>query len=85
MRTSRSQCRLLLWLLVQCGVTDVPLLKAYEELKQRLRKQVGISTTMHKSDLGNIFYSNSILSLICKDFSHPELAKNIVIYPDESE
>ncbi|KAI0349300.1 hypothetical protein OH77DRAFT_1282580 [Trametes cingulata] len=85
MRISRSQRRLLLWLLEECGVKDVPSLKAYEELEQKLRKQVGVPTTMHKSDFGNIFYSNSICSLICKDFSHPDLAKSIVIYPDESE
>ncbi|KAI0359548.1 hypothetical protein OH77DRAFT_1472817 [Trametes cingulata] len=85
MRVSRSQRRLLLWLLQECGVKDVPSLKAYEELERQLRVQVGVPTTMHKSDFGNIFYSNSISSIICKDFSHPDLAKNIVIYPDESD
>ncbi len=65
MRMSLSQRRLLLWLLRECGVKDVPSLRAYHELEQQLRRQVGVPTSLHKSDLGNLFYSNSILALVC--------------------
>lgn len=61
-----SQRRVILWLLKQCGTPDVPSLRAYQELDELLRKQCAVPTVRHKSDMRNIFYSNSIVELICK-------------------
>ncbi len=58
--------RLLLWVMGECGVRDVPSLQAYQCLEEKLRKQCGVKTEAQKSEQGNIFYTNSITDLVCR-------------------
>ncbi|RDX39427.1 hypothetical protein OH76DRAFT_1327962, partial [Lentinus brumalis] len=53
-------------------------------LEEKLRKQCGVKTEAQKSEQGNIFYTNSITDLVCRDLSQPDLAKHLIIYPDET-
>ncbi|KDQ56512.1 hypothetical protein JAAARDRAFT_112856, partial [Jaapia argillacea MUCL 33604] len=79
---SSSQLKMILWIMGECGAKDVPSFKAFRKLQGDLRDRCGVRTECHKSDLGNVFYSNDIRDLIQKDFANPEVARNINIYPE---
>ncbi|KAI0701549.1 hypothetical protein C8T65DRAFT_542676, partial [Cerioporus squamosus] len=76
--------RLLLWVMHESDPRDVPTLRAYNELEEKLNKGCGVATEHNRSDMGNIFYTNSLTDLVCKDLSKPDLARHLVIYPDET-
>ena len=58
--------RLLIWVMEECGAHDVPSIRAYQEMNERIRSSSGVTTTLHKSSFGNEFYTNSIVEVIAK-------------------
>ncbi|KAF7300738.1 hypothetical protein MKEN_01298600 [Mycena kentingensis (nom. inval.)] len=80
---SESQLKLWLWILKECGVKDVPSLKAFRKFQESLRKSdSGVSTKECTSPKGNLFYVNDIHKIIANDWGNPHTRRRIHIYPE---
>jgi hypothetical protein len=66
LRMSSSQFRMILWLLKECRVNDVPSFHSFRKLQQQLRTECGNEPTMHTSSVGNIFYVNDVRQSIAQ-------------------
>lgn len=65
LRMSSSQFRIILWLLKECGVPNVPSYDKFREIQQDVAKRCGVSRTEeHVSILGNRFFTNNIAQSI---------------------
>jgi len=60
LRMSSNLFRMVLWVLKETGLSNVPSYEAFRKLQTDLRKRCGSEPTKYKSSLGNIFYMNSI-------------------------
>ena len=60
LRLSSSQFKMILWLLKQCGVKDIPSFGTFRKLQNKLRASGGTWPTVHTSSVGNIFYTNDV-------------------------
>ncbi|TRM55830.1 hypothetical protein BD626DRAFT_622186, partial [Schizophyllum amplum] len=86
LRMSTSQFRIVLWLLKECGVNNVPSYDKFREVQADVGKTCGTANTEeHVSALGNHFFTNNIAHSIALDFANPEVAKNLNFYPEEVE
>ncbi|KDR74877.1 hypothetical protein GALMADRAFT_99137 [Galerina marginata CBS 339.88] len=85
LRMSSNQLRLILWLLKQTGVSNVPSFSGFRNMQTHLRNMCGTTPKQHVSSLGNIFYSNNIGESVMRDFANPEVAKHLHLYPEETE
>lgn len=85
LRISGNLFRMILWLLHEAGVPNVPSYDAFHKLQTTLRKTCGSEPTQCTSSLGNIFYVNDIQESIARDFANPEVAKHLNFYPEEAE
>ncbi|KAJ6563490.1 hypothetical protein B0H10DRAFT_1929455 [Mycena sp. CBHHK59/15] len=83
LRLSSSQIKMVLWIMRECGARDVPSFKALRATQKRIRDTCGIKTDPHKSDLGNLFYTNDVRDLISSDFANPQVAPYIQKYPED--
>ncbi|KAJ7692285.1 hypothetical protein B0H17DRAFT_903860, partial [Mycena rosella] len=83
LRLSSSQIKMVLWVMRECDARDVPSFKALRAMQKRIRGSCGIKTDLHKSDLGNLFYTNDIRDLISNDFANPQVAPYIQKYPED--
>ncbi|KAL1681234.1 hypothetical protein EV122DRAFT_250202 [Schizophyllum commune] len=84
LRMSSSQFHIILWLLKECGVPNVPSYDKFREIQQDVAKRCGVSRTEeHVSILGNRFFTNNIAQSIALDFSNPEIAKHLHFYPED--
>lgn len=66
LRMSSSQFKVILWLLKECHVKDVPSFDSFRKLQRRLAKTCGSEPTKHTSSLGNIFYVNDVRQSVAK-------------------
>lgn len=66
LRMSSSQFRVILWLLRQCGVANVPSYDSFRKLQSQLRENCGSKPVMHTSSLGNVFYMNDIRESVAR-------------------
>jgi hypothetical protein len=57
---------MILWLLKECKVKDVPSFGAFRKLQRRLRDTCGTEPTSHTSSLGNIFYVNDVRQSVAR-------------------
>lgn len=60
LRMSSSQFKMILWILEQSGVPNVPSFDAFRVLQKNLRNACGSNPKPCESSLGNIFYVNDI-------------------------
>lgn len=68
LRMSSSQFKLILWILGQCGVPNVPSYDAFRHFQKGLRNTCGTEPQACESSLGNVFYVNSLretIALVC--------------------
>jgi len=71
LRMSSSLLKLIIWLLKQCGVCDVPSYDALRKFQTKLQKSCGAEPETHISSLGNVFTVNNpaasvqLVSSIC--------------------
>ncbi|KAF8056083.1 hypothetical protein FPV67DRAFT_1732296 [Lyophyllum atratum] len=84
LRMSGSQLRMILWLLKESGVRDVPSCDAFRKMQTSLRDLCGSIPKHYTSSIGNHFYTNDIRESIARDFSNPEIAKHLHLYPEET-
>ncbi|KAJ6609285.1 hypothetical protein B0H10DRAFT_1684861, partial [Mycena sp. CBHHK59/15] len=55
LRLSSNQLRIILWIMKECGVKDVPSFNGFRSMQVHIRKMTGVRSKAHKSDLGNLF------------------------------
>jgi hypothetical protein len=70
---------MILWLLKECGVNNVPSYNAFRKMQENLKKQCASDPKRHISDAGNVFYINDIRESVAKVrllISYPEMPAN---------
>lgn len=75
--------KIILWAMKECGASDVPSFSILRKSQEKLRKHASVTTKMYKSILGNIFWMNSPVDIIAKDFSNPLVRPHLHLYPEE--
>jgi hypothetical protein len=66
LRLSSSQLKMVLWVMRECGASDVPSLKSFHAMQKHICSLCGVKTTASTSDLGNLFHATDIRDLIAK-------------------
>ena len=66
LRMSSNQFKMILWLLKECHVRDVPSFDAFRKMQHGLRGACGTQPTVHKSSVGNIFYVNDVRESVAR-------------------
>ena len=64
LRLSTDHLKLFIWALNELGVPDVPSLKRFRDMQDRLTKVTNVRTTLKKSPQGEPFYQNSVPDLL---------------------
>ncbi|KAL4256220.1 hypothetical protein AB1N83_012604 [Pleurotus pulmonarius] len=85
LRMSSNLFRMVLWILKECNVRDVPSYNAFRKMQKSLRETCGSTPTQCISSLGNIFYMNDIRDSVARDFANPEVAKHLHLYPEVTD
>ena len=57
---SSNQFQMILWLLREAGVPNVPSYHGFRGIQKKLRVLCGSEPQQYKSSLGNIFYVNDV-------------------------
>ncbi|KAJ7073776.1 hypothetical protein C8F01DRAFT_1271598 [Mycena amicta] len=84
LRLSSSHLNIIIWLLKQCGVQNVPSLSSLRKTQAELTKLCGNEPQPYTSTAGNRFFVNDVRDSVAKDFSNPEIAKHLHFYPEET-
>lgn len=66
LRLSSNQFRVILWLLKQCKVQQVPSLDSFRKMQVAIRSNCGSDPVHHTSSLGNIFYVNDVRDSVAR-------------------
>ncbi|KAL0954389.1 hypothetical protein HGRIS_003373 [Hohenbuehelia grisea] len=82
LRLSSNHFKMILWLLNECNVPGTPSYGAFRRTQSQMQKVCRSVPVQYKSSLGNIFYTNDIRDSVAKDFSNPEVAKHLQLYPE---
>ncbi|KAJ7062516.1 hypothetical protein C8F01DRAFT_986105 [Mycena amicta] len=84
LRLSSSHLNIIIWLLKQCGVPNVPSLSSLRKTQAELTNLCGNEPKPYVSTAGNRFFVNDVRDSVAKDFSNPEIAKHLHFYPEET-
>ncbi|KAJ3859601.1 hypothetical protein EV359DRAFT_75548 [Lentinula novae-zelandiae] len=85
LRLSSAHFKLILWLMRDSGVPNVPSYYAFQQMKAKLQKTCGSEPQPFKSVVGNYFYVNDPRDAVKKNFANPQIAKYMNYYPEEVE
>ena len=77
---SSSQFKVILWLLKQCGVKDIPSFGAFWKLQNKLRASGGTWPTVHTSSVGNIFYTNDVRDSVARVCNFIPLYSHVIMH-----
>ncbi|KAI5888159.1 uncharacterized protein SCHCODRAFT_02691594 [Schizophyllum commune H4-8] len=83
MRLSSAHLRIIMWLLKECGVRNVPSYDRFRKTQRDLGALCGVETVPHKSMFGNKFFVNDVAQSIALDFANPHVAPLLHFYPEE--
>ncbi|KAJ6583705.1 hypothetical protein B0H10DRAFT_1833406, partial [Mycena sp. CBHHK59/15] len=83
-RMSSNQLKMILWILKECKVANVPSYYAFRKMQDDLRGLCGSEPKSYTSSVGNRFFVNDIRESIARDFANPEVAKHLPFYPEET-
>ncbi|KAL1940336.1 hypothetical protein VTO73DRAFT_8908 [Trametes versicolor] len=84
MRLSKTQLGAILWLLRQLGHSNVPSVKAFQAMQDRVRDVTALPTVETRTPTGKVFYRNRIPDLVRMDWANPATRKHIEEYPIRS-
>ncbi|KAJ6618968.1 hypothetical protein B0H10DRAFT_2371976 [Mycena sp. CBHHK59/15] len=84
LRMSSNQFKMILWILKQCNVSNVPSYNSFHKMQDKLRNLCGSEPKSYTSSVGNRFFVNDIRETIARDFSNPEVAKHLQFDPEET-
>ncbi|KAJ3859493.1 hypothetical protein EV359DRAFT_68107 [Lentinula novae-zelandiae] len=82
---SAAHFKLILWLLRDSGVPNVPSYYTYQKMKVELQTMCGSEPQPCKSTVGNYFYVNDPRDAVKKNFANPHVVKHMNYYPEEVE
>ncbi|KAJ4492105.1 hypothetical protein C8J55DRAFT_533997 [Lentinula edodes] len=85
LRLSSAHFKLILWLLRDSGVPNVPSYYAFQKMQAELQKTCGHEPQPFKSVMGNYFYVNDPRDAVKRNFANPQVAKHMNYYPEEVE
>ncbi|KAJ7827162.1 hypothetical protein B0H14DRAFT_3721679 [Mycena olivaceomarginata] len=84
LRMSSNQFKMILWIMKECNVSNVPSYNSFRKMQNGLRTLCGSELKAYTSSVGNRFFVNDIRETIARDFSNPEVAKHLQFYPEET-
>ncbi|KAL4261149.1 hypothetical protein AB1N83_008369 [Pleurotus pulmonarius] len=85
LRMSSNLFRMVLWILKECNVRNVPSYNAFRKMQKGLRETCGSTPKQCVSSIGNVFYVNDIRDSVARDFANPEVAKHLHLYPEVTD
>ncbi|THU77701.1 hypothetical protein K435DRAFT_701826 [Dendrothele bispora CBS 962.96] len=85
LRLSTAHFHLIIWLLKEAGVQNVPKYDSFREMQKNLTKVCGSEPIACTSSVGNHFYVNDPREAIKRQFANPEVAPHINFYPEETD
>ncbi|KAH6905394.1 hypothetical protein BKA70DRAFT_1387014 [Coprinopsis sp. MPI-PUGE-AT-0042] len=86
LRLSGNHFQLILWLLKECRLQNVPSYSGFRDLQNKLRSTCGSEPVRHVAESsGNVFHVNDIRDSIARDFSNPQVAEHLHFYPEEAQ
>ncbi|KAJ7196971.1 hypothetical protein GGX14DRAFT_402885 [Mycena pura] len=83
-RFTGDQISLILHFASKLGVADVPSLKGFRKIQQKLQSHCGNKPVKSISHLGNVFYMNDIRETLAADMANPLVAPHLHFYPEET-
>jgi hypothetical protein len=66
LRMSSNQFKMVLWIMKESGIVNVPSYDAFRNMQKKLREACGSEPTYCESALGNVFYVNNIQESIAR-------------------
>ncbi|KAJ7302189.1 hypothetical protein DFH08DRAFT_826815 [Mycena albidolilacea] len=79
---SESLMRTIIWVLKQCGASDVPSLDALRKTQKSLRSSCGVPTISCTSIQGKNFCINDPRAIIRMECANPEIGSQLHLYPE---
>ncbi|KAJ3782266.1 hypothetical protein GGU10DRAFT_275927 [Lentinula aff. detonsa] len=83
LRLSTHSVKLILWMLKELG-HNVPSLNKFRAMQKSLRSECASVPQAHVSDFKNHYHSIPLQESIAKDFSNPQTAPHINLYPERT-
>ncbi|KAJ3994246.1 hypothetical protein F5050DRAFT_1800809 [Lentinula boryana] len=84
LRLSTHSVKLILWMLKELG-HNVPSLNKFRAMQKSLRSECASVPQAHVSDFKNHYHSIPLQESIAKDFSNPQTAPHINLYPERTD
>ncbi|KAH7875341.1 uncharacterized protein C8R40DRAFT_1272362 [Lentinula edodes] len=85
LRLSTTHFKLIIWLLKEAGVLNVPSYYAFRQMQSELQKAIGCEPKPFTSMLGNHFHVNDLKAAVQRNFSNPHIAPHLNFYPEETD
>ncbi|KAJ6625339.1 hypothetical protein B0H10DRAFT_1942597 [Mycena sp. CBHHK59/15] len=80
-----NQFKMILWILKECKVSNVPSYYAFRKMQNELCQLCGSQPKAYTSMVGNRFFMNNIRDSVARDFANPEVAKHLSFYLEETK
>lgn len=71
LRMSSNHFHLVLWILKECSLKNVPSYSSFRKMQSNLKKLCGSSPKSYTSSIGNLFYVNDMRETIARVSSYP--------------
>ncbi|KAF6744824.1 hypothetical protein DFP72DRAFT_1176592 [Ephemerocybe angulata] len=81
LRVSKGLMNVILWLLREVGVKDVPTASMFRKMQVSLRNNKGVKTVHWTSPKGNAYSFNNPVDIIGNDWRNPQVRPHIRRYP----
>ncbi|KAJ7187665.1 hypothetical protein B0H12DRAFT_1040249 [Mycena haematopus] len=83
LRMSSNQLKMILWLLKECNVSNVPSYNGLCKMQDQLQKFCG-NTIARVRKISSPFFTMHCSHRNYQDFSNPQVAKHLQFYPEET-
>ncbi|KAE9393245.1 hypothetical protein BT96DRAFT_959108 [Gymnopus androsaceus JB14] len=84
LRMSTAHFRLMLWMMREAGVMNVPSYHAFRQMQRTLQATTRSEPKPFTSSLGNHFYVNDPREAVKRNLSNPQIAQYMNFYPEET-
>ncbi|KAJ3780374.1 hypothetical protein GGU10DRAFT_397813 [Lentinula aff. detonsa] len=85
LRLSSLSLKLIIWMLKELRVSDVPSFTKFRQFQEELQNECGFKPKAHVSDFSNHYHSIPLRDSIAKDFANPQVAPHINLYPERTD
>ncbi|KAG8701329.1 hypothetical protein FRC08_004137 [Ceratobasidium sp. 394] len=66
------------------GMLDVPTIYSLERCQEALKQTIGDPSSMYNTSTGNVYYLNSINTVVQQEFSNPRVREHMEFYPQDA-